>query len=187
MNIILIILFIVIMGPQTVWAKPAPVRIDSLIFNSISSEELQKVPSEQRNPGVILNLPAFSSSTPSSQADINFAQDKLKDDLKYFSDPSRRQPANLNSAIKEYLSHAPQDTQYMIDKLDVFKASSGYLYGKDTFSGYNSLRSMSILPQELPKPSEFIPQEQIWEKQNLPFGRLGITKDGQGWGFGLST
>jgi len=188
MNFALIIGFFVLLGPQTLWARGVPVdHIDSDVSNTISADDLQKIPLTKRNFDLIFNLPASLPDNRFAQADISGAQANLKSNLNYFSSPSFQQPANLDSAIKDYLSHAPQDTQQMISKLDYFKSNPRDFFGGYQFSGMANPRSWSIYPQEMPKYPAFTRQEQTWANSNIPFGRLGLSKENKGWSYGLST
>jgi len=189
MNFALIMGLILLLGSPIVWAKgSAGLQTDSIIISGyVDTSVLWQIPYIQRKIGDFLPLTPPTSDTANFQTDISSAQNNLKDGIKFLSDPTRRQPTNLDSAIKEYLSHAPQDTESMIDKFDTYKTSPSNFYGKDLFAGYSSFRSWTILPQELPKPNEFTAQEQIWEKEHLPIGRLGLSFDNHQWNYGLST
>lgn len=187
MNLALTIALFVVMIFQTSWARPpVQVRIDSIFFDPVSSDKLQKIPYGQRNFNDLSNLPLSSSNNNFYLDDINKTEEHLRSNLQYFSSPSYHPSANLNGTIKDYLSHAPQDTQQMIDKLDTLKSNPGSFYGGYNFSGFNSFRSWTVLPQELPKSYEFTPQEQTWVKNAIPFGRLGISQQDQQWSYGLS-
>jgi subtilisin family serine protease len=165
---------------------------DSFISDSLTGDQLKQIPYSQRNFNDLFNLPLSPSNNNFYLDDINKTEDHLRNNLQYFSGPSFHPPGNLNGTIKDYLSHAPQDTQLMIDKLDTLKSNPGSFYGGYNFSGFNSLRSWTVLPQELPKSYEFTPQEQTWVKNGIPFGRLGISqedrqiKEIQQWNFELS-
>jgi subtilisin family serine protease len=187
MNLAFIIVFIVLMGPQMLWARgPAQVRIDSIIADTISSEGLQKIPYGQRNFNVLFNLPLSPSLNASYLDDINKTEDHLRSNLQYFSSPSYHPPANLYNTYKDYITHAPQDTQQMIDKLDALKINPGSFYNGSVFSGLTSPRSWSIYPQESPTIPQFTPQEQYWTGKNIPFGRLGISQQNDQWSYGES-
>ena len=186
MNLALIIGFFVLFSPQSLWAVPVLDKTDSSVTSNISSEELQNLPLNQRNYQSLIKLLPTADNNNFTQNDISGAQVKLRDDLKFITD-ANRQPANLDNSLKEYLSHLPQDTQQIIDKIGSFKSNPGNFYGGYDFAKFNNPRVWNIYPQEMPKISAFTPQEQIWQKNNISFGRLGISEMNHQWNFGLAT